>query len=352
MEEEIKKLVIDINVSSQEFDKKMGDSLAKLREFEAEIPKFEELLRVFGITFKSFGGQTFDWTNLITTNSSKALTEITNDFGNVFDEIKKLQIKGVKGLEESAANLQQRLDKIKLEISLFGTDTLFDSSFNDIQTLQAKGVEALEINSAKFQARLNNIRIQFNPFHLDDEKQVKQVDDFFKKLETNFYVHTQNFKAFDRLQQPIADGIKNALDLGIPLNDALSKTQSALSNFWNTYPYVFESTMLTAKVKEKIDASVKKGLSADEAIAKAGEDLKKAVEFWTPYFASSFKFLADTLALGFEQIFINEKIKPDFGIQFRKILGSFMSSMGDTLIQQASKMLVIQAKLTTAMSLL
>ncbi|HEY1056556.1 MAG TPA: hypothetical protein VGE24_15525, partial [Emticicia sp.] len=135
--------------------------------------------------------------------------------------------------------------------------------------------------------------------------------------------------------------------------DTLSKTQSALSNFWNTYPHVFESTMLAAKVKEKIDASVKKGLSPNEAVTKAGEDLKKAVEFWTPHFASSFKFLADTVALGFEQLFTtNDKVKPDFGIQFRKLLGSFMSSMGDTLIQQASKMLVIQAKLTTAMSLL
>jgi hypothetical protein len=344
MEEQTKKLVIDLDANTQEFDRKIQDSLAKLRGFEEELPKFDQLLKGMGNSFKSFGGEIFDWTSLINNNGRVAITETSR----VFDDIEKLQAKGFQALEINTAKFQARFDSIKMEFNPFHLDG--DAQLKAFIYLFEKLGDGILTSADNLRKRVENIKLKIKPFEIDAPENQKSIESFFKKLEVEFGKNVENTSAFGTIKELISAGIKNSLNLGYTLPQTLENSKNALTTFWTNYGNIFKSTKGIAKVEDKIVESMEEGKTFDKGLAAVDAELKKSIEFWTPIYNSSFKLLTDTLYLGLQSITGPEKERPDFGIQFRKLLASFMTSIGDTLIQQASKMFVIQAKLTAAMS--
>lgn len=357
MGKKTKKIIVDLDANTAAFDKKMQESLAKLKEFEGELLRLGSLLTGFGDSLTTFGNKTFDLAKNIHFDSSKAIDKFDKEFDKFLGEVEKLKIKGFYDLAARDAKIESVLFEYLSNVLSKGKPFLI-SNITQIKEEIGNELEevGLYINTAasNLKARLDSIKIEFNPLKLNGAKtqeDLKAIDTFFKNIERTLYVRTNNFNAFANtdIRESIKKGLQNALDVGIPLNEALNKAKSAFATFWANYAFAFESSFLASKVDQKLKESISMGLPADEAIAKIGSDFKKSIDDWSPVFSSSFKFLADTIFLGFQSLTDVEDKLPDFGIAFRKLLAGFLSSLGDTLIQMATKMLLAQKAIQKAM---
>jgi hypothetical protein len=281
---------------------------------------------------------TFDWKKLINGDGTEAATKGKTVLKKIFGDIKEMKIQCYQDLERDDTRGQLidgkkiiSQEKVNKEIAF-----LFENMGYNVTN-----------GAANLQKKLENTKIVVQPFKTGKSEQQKTIDAFFESLETNFNMHVSNTTAFDKMRGYLDQGIKNSLDLDLPLEEALSNNKTAMTNFFTNFGYVFENEALFEKVRGKIQDGISKGLPFDKALGKVTEDLKRATDFWLPMMNTSLNFLADTLALGFESLF-SKDVKVDFKGRFKKLLGGLLSSVGDFLIQYALKMQVVQ----TAMSVL
>ncbi|MBA4851354.1 phage tail tape measure protein [Emticicia sp. BO119] len=101
MEEENKKIIIDLDANTKEFIKKIEESLAKLVETEDKFKDLKETLDSFSNAFTTFGGESVKYAIQL----QEALGKVENTFGKSSDTIKDFAKNSLNsfGIAESSA---------------------------------------------------------------------------------------------------------------------------------------------------------------------------------------------------------------------------------------------------------